>query len=83
MGSSCIFDNLIYVFIKNIIIVYCLYLIYVFVIQGEEQVVLDDESVVSFGVGVVLELVKKKGVWGIFLLFYYQVFDIFRNIGSQ
>lgn len=32
MGSSCIFDNLIYVFIKNIIIVYCLYLIYVFVI---------------------------------------------------
>lgn len=69
MGSSCIFDNLIYVFIKNIIIVYCLYLIYVFVIQGEEQVVLDDESVVSFGVGVVLELVKKKGVWGIFLLF--------------
>lgn len=32
MRSSCIFDNLIYVFIKNIIIVYCLYLIYVFVI---------------------------------------------------
>lgn len=85
MGSSCIFDNLIHVFTKNIIpvIAYCLHLIHVLVIQGEEQAVLDDEPVVSSGVGAALELAKKKGVWGISLLFYHQALDIFRNTGSQ
>lgn len=79
MRSSCIFDNLIHVFTKNIIIAYC----HVLVIQGEEQAVLDDEPVVSSGVGAALELAKKKGVWGISLLFYHQALDIFRNTGSQ
>lgn len=83
MRSSCIFDNLIHVFTKNIIIAYCLHLIHVLVIQGEEQAVLDDEPVVSSGVGAALELAKKKGVWGISLLFYHQALDIFRNAGSQ
>lgn len=83
MRSSCIFDNLIHVFTKNIIIAYCLHLIHVLVIQGEEQAVLDDEPVVSSGVGAALELAKKKGVWGISLLFYHQALDIFRNTGSQ
>lgn len=44
---------------------------------------LDDEPVVSSGVGAALELAKKKGLYGITLSLYHKALEIFRNTGIQ